>query len=380
MATPAVRRRTSEGIGPAPRGLLGPFSLAYLLGLLLLVALIYNGGVWNVLANTRLLSPLIKGGFIALTDQDEGLLVPNGIPDLTYYQKAVDPVDWGLLALAAAVFVLIWALKAIQFHGLARYAGLTGSFGQHARAHFYGHGLNRVFPYRVGDVATASALEGQGVPLERAAQVVYVAGAFVVFEIFVFAIIGLFYSGFTTWLTELFWPVVMLGVAYLITRRGRSRAEHRERRRRAVADARQALLALAQRPALLARLAALSLAAFFLVELSAYMVAQSFTSATVILNVDFSVILMGVVGGYIARLIPVTPGGIGQWEWGFAIPLYVGGLGFPEAVTLPLLVTTLRYLTGGLVFAVVTMLYGVETNLGRVFGLFRRSAGDEAAA
>ena len=49
------------------------FALSYIVGALLLVALIYHADVWNVLANTRLLDPLIEGGVIRYHDGHIGL-------------------------------------------------------------------------------------------------------------------------------------------------------------------------------------------------------------------------------------------------------------------------------------------------------------------
>ncbi len=361
-------------------GTLAAFAFGYLLAIALLAALLHNGGIWNVLANTRLLSPLIDGGIIALTDADSGLLVPEGVPDLEFYVASQDHVDWLLVGLAGLLFVGIWSLRAVQFHGLARFAGLEGGFGDHARAFFYGHGLARLLPYRAGDVGTAAALEGQGVPLERAAQVIDLGRGFIVFEVVVFALIGLLSQGVTTWAGEIFWPSLILLGAYLLTRRGRSRAERRAARQERLTEARLMLRALASRPRLLLRLAALSLLTFFLVELVAYTIAQAFTSANVIINVEFGVILMGVVGGYVATLIPVTPGGIGQWEWGMASALYVGGLGFPECVTLAVLVTVVRYVAGGLLFAALMLGPGVETSIGRVLDLYGGREGTARAS
>jgi uncharacterized membrane protein YbhN (UPF0104 family) len=87
--------------------------------------------------------------------------------------------------------------------------------------------------------------------------------------------------------------------------------------------------------------------------------------------VKFNVIIMAVVGGYLARLIQVTPGGLGQWEWGFALPLYVNGMGMPEAVSIALLMTVLRYATGGLAFLSMMLVKGVETDRNRVLDIFR---------
>jgi uncharacterized membrane protein YbhN (UPF0104 family) len=351
----------------AGRGLFSTFALSWIVAIILLATIVNAGGFWNILGNTRLLSPLIRGGIIALTDQDEGLIY--GVPDLNYYLYASDPVDWELIALAGLIFILVWAIKSLQFHGLARFCGIDGSFGQHARAYFYGHGINRLFPFDMGKVASASALEGQGVPLERAGQVVYLGGLFIIFETVTFALYGLATLGINRWLAEIAWPVIILIIAFLLTRARRGEGPGV---RDWLRTANTAVRALAREPGLQLRLAALSLVSFFLVEVGAYLISQAFTSANVILNIEFSVILMAVVGGYIARLIPFTPGGLGQWEWGFASALYVGGLGMPEAATLALLVAAVRYVTGGILFGTMMLTRGVDTSLTRVFQIYRR--------
>jgi len=83
---------------------------------------------------------------------------------------------------------------------------------------------------------------------------------------------------------------------------------------------------------------------------------MAFTSTHVILNVNFTILLMAIVASYIARLIPVTPGGIGQFEWGFAAGLYLGGLGWPECVTIAVLDNFVRYASGTLLWVWVYIL------------------------
>ena len=79
-----------------------------------------------------------------------------------------------------------------------------------------------------------------------------------------------------------------------------------------------------------------------------YLLSQAFTSTNVIINIEFPVFLMALVAGNIARLVPVTPGGLGQFEWGFAMAVYISGTGMPEAVTIAILFALLRYVGGGL--------------------------------
>jgi uncharacterized membrane protein YbhN (UPF0104 family) len=144
----------------------------------------------------------------------------------------------------------------------------------------------------------------------------------------------------------LFWPLVILALAYFLVRSRRRDAPHAAVVPGTRKDAVQSLRTLAQRPFEFSKIGVLSLLAFGLEDIAAYIIAMAFSSEHVILHVDFSVLLMGVVGAYVARLIPVTPGGIGQFEWGFAAALYVGGLGFPECVAIAVLDNVIRYLSG----------------------------------
>jgi uncharacterized membrane protein YbhN (UPF0104 family) len=368
-----VVSRAVAAVREGGRGLFGPFALAWLIAIAMIVQLVRQGGFWQVAANTRVLDFLGRAGLIRLTDADIGSFF-GGLPDSKFFVQSNDYIDWIVVIGAMGVIMLVWWLKAVQFHSLARFCCThgghrQGTFDQHARAYFYGHAIGRLFPYNMGNVASAAALERQGMPLEGASQVVYVASMFVVFETLVFALYGLLALGYTKWLAEIAWPALVLGLALLITRA--SRGGNGISLRRHFNYSRQAVRALAVDRLLLTKLAVLSIVSFLCVEFSVYLITQAFTTTFVILNVQFSVIVMAVVGGYLARLVQVTPGGLGQWEWGFALPLYVSGMGMPEAVTIALLMTAVRYVTGGLFFALMMAVRGIETNLDRVFEIFK---------
>src|SRR3954453_8597079 len=134
----------------AGRGLFWPFLLSYLIAIAAIYQLIVSGGGWNLLGITRLLYPLSQSGVIAVTDADEGFI--HGLPDPKFYAYASDSVSWGLVGLAALLFLLVWALKSVQFHMLAGFCGADGGYGQHARAYLYGRGINRIMPFDVGKV------------------------------------------------------------------------------------------------------------------------------------------------------------------------------------------------------------------------------------
>ena len=331
----------------------GAYIFSYLLGALLLGWLIHVSGVWNFLANTRLLDFLIRVGVVEYHDAQTGFI--KGIPDLDYYLKSQDPIHWGLVELAGLIFVAFWLIKAAQFHAIARFSGVPGTFTQHARAYLEGLGVNRLLPYNAGNVRMAASLQVQGAPLPRVAQTIFLSEIFIVFEIVVFAMFGLFVLGWSTWLGQLFWPCLILALCYFLVRSRRGEpgvGVFPGSWKETVA----AVRALSHRPLAFTKISVLSLVAFGLEDIAVYVIAMAFTGNHVILSVNFSVLLMGVVGGYIARLIPVTPGGIGQFEWGFAAALYVGGLGLPECVAIAILDNFIRYVTGTLMLLWVYIL------------------------
>jgi uncharacterized membrane protein YbhN (UPF0104 family) len=357
-ADPRAEPKGSVAAVPAPDDrrkldLVWSYSFSYLLGALLLVALIWSSGVWNFLANTRVLSVLIDAGVVSYHDAQTGMI--RGVPDLKYYLKSQDPVKWGLVEGAALIFLVFWLIKAAQFHGFCQFVGVRGTFTQHARAYLEGVGVNRLLPFNQGMVRMTRFMEGQGARAEKVAQAAFLAELFVVIEIVVYAAYGPYGLGWSVWLAQIFWSLVILGVCWAISRPNGLYPEpsivplHWK-------DSVEALRAVARRPMTFSKLTILSLVAFGLEDIAAYMIAMAFTSTHVILNVNFSILLMAVVAGYIARLIPVTPGGIGQFEWGFAAGLYLGGVGWPECVTIAILDNFVRYVSGSILWAWVYIL------------------------
>ena len=268
---------------------------------------------------------LIDSGVVSYHDAQTGII--RGVPDLKYFLKSQDPIKWGLVEGAALIFLVFWLIKAAQFHGFCKFVGVRGTFTQHARAYLEGVGVNRLLPFNQGDRPDGAFMGAQGAPGDRVSQAAFLGGAL---------------------------------------------RRHRDRRLRRVRPVRPRLVGVARPDLLVARhpravlpagapepavpravdhpaaletrskrasgrsraarwtfskLTMLSLLAFGLEDIAAYMIAMAFTSTHVILNVNFSILLMAIVASYIARLIPVTPGGIGQFEWGFAAGLYLGGAG-----------------------------------------------------
>jgi len=361
----------SKTSGPASTGdLVGALILSYLAAIALIAALIHAAGVWNFLAISRILDPLIAGGVVQYHDMQQGFV--KGIPALKYYLMSQDPIDWRLVLIAALLFLAHLGVKSLQFHGVARLYGIAGRFGDHARAFLYAQGLNRWLPFHIGEVGSALTLRGQGVDMASATAAGLSARLFTLFEILFFAIIGLLVLGWSIWLGQIFWALVILAVVLLVMYPYGSLAAGWGQR----GDWSAAMAALVRQPVTLARLFGLSLMAFALEHVAVYLLAMAFTSDNVILGIEFSMLLMALVAGFLARLVPLTPGGIGQFEWGFATALYLGGVGMPEAASMAILFSLLRYGVGGLTDLVLLLFYPVDTDTSTVLAASR---GEELA-
>ena len=326
----------------------GSYLFSYLLGAILLGSLIYFSGVWNFLANTRLLRVLIDAGVVEYHDAQHGWI--KGVPDLKYFLKANDPIKWGLIDLAGFIFIIFWLIKTLQFQIMLRFTGVKTTFTQAARAYLYGLGINRLVPFNAGHEPIIDTLKvHQNASEQQALTALFLAEVFVVIEIVVYGIYGIYAMGWSIWLSQIFWALVILLAAYLMVRPSKDypRASVMTGGRR---EAFHLLRSLAHRPSTFAGLTLLSLVAFGLEDIGAYLIAMGFTSTHVVLNVNFSTLLMAIVASYIARLIPITPGGIGQFEWGFAAGLYLGGLGFPECAVIAILDNVVRYVAGTFVY------------------------------
>jgi hypothetical protein len=365
------KTRSASVGGAATRNLFASWFLSALVSIVLVVSLIWAGGVWEILANTRLLNFLISLGIVQYHDVQHGLV--EGVADHKYYLMSEDPIDWRLVGFCACLYFAFWIFKVIQCHSLARHFGLKGSFGDHGRAWMYGEWHNRFMPLRFGNAATAAAFESQGESLANASAIVYIQDVYIIFEIIFFALLGLVLTGWTTWFNQLFWPCVMFVVFFLITHSLRRKPD-REHRAQVRAAKWQLLRRLANDPLLVVKCAILSLLAFFADDVAPYSVAMGFTSDNVILNTNFLFIQAGVVGGYIARWYsPIGMGGIGQYMWGFALAVYMSGVGMPQAVTIALLDFAVRYAALLFVFVVFVMWKGVKTSFPAVAGLYNRT-------
>lgn len=348
--------------------------LSVALAIALLSALIYYANWWTFVAETRLLDLAIDAGLIKYHDHNAGFI--DGVKDLKYYYMSQEPISWDLLGVVVLIFLAFFSLKAVQFNGIARLFGLKTKTSENVGAYAYGETLNRYLPFGIGYTGTSMALQAAGAPIKHAKASVFTEKILVIFEIAVFAIIGLFTIGWDDWFSQVAASLGILAVAAGILY-GRSKGGAFSE---SWTQAKRSLRQLADQPMRALWLAFLSLLAFGLEDIAAYFTAMAFTTSVVVLKVDFGVLLMGVVASYISRLVRITPGGLGQFEWGFAAALYFGGLGFPECVAIAVLDNFFRYVAGLIFIFVVSRRERVKTSLGQVLEAFKRDEGEAEPA
>ena len=342
--------------------LVSAFGLSYLFGAFLLVSLFYAFGTWDVLAGSRLLDLLIRVGIVKYHDQNLGFV--EGVADHKYYLTSQTPVDWLLVLFAGLLFLGFFAVKTLQFDGAARHFGAKGTLGQNGRAYLYGLGLDRWFPFHLGRIGTHTALTSRGSTDEQSRDVLFATGLFILFKVTLFAITGLLGEGWGPWAGQVVWGAFVFTLLYLWVQRPPG-VSVGYIARAWTGRVREVLGSLSSDPPVLAKLCALSLIAFALEDAAAYLIANAFG-----IGVEFWVIVMGLGAGYVARLIPLSPGGIGQYEWGFAVALVLGGVGAPEAATLAILDNLLRYLVGAVALGSILFWFGVDTSFRTVLRTF----------
>jgi len=221
----------------------------------------------------------------------------------------------------------------------------------------------------MGDLGSVAALEGQGESREKASTVLYTQDLFIWLEIACFFVLGIVLAGWDTSILQVFPAAIFFGVLYFITRPGQ--------RKKALADVPGGgplpvaiIRGLCTNPLLWVWLVALSLLAFFLDDVTPYIISQAFTEGPVILNVPFLVIQGGVVAGYLASRIPITPGTIGQFEFGFGTALLMSGVDLNVAIAIIIIDGLIRHGVAISLFVIVKVFYGVEAKLSSVFELF----------
>lgn len=345
----------TESHTPTP---LRRFVVAMALGWLIFAGMGYwlvdYAGVWTVLANTRFLSVLIDFGVVAYTDAGIGII--EGVPDHGLYVMSQDPVNPTLILIGVALYVGFWLAESWRFREALRFTGVSLPQREAERAYFVGTHYGRWFPLRFRDATIEEALAGKVSRDELGRTFAALDVGTVVFQVAIFLIWGFATSGFGTTVLQSLPGFAILVVAWLVVRGAgivsQTPSGGAASPRRSLAVFWKNVVAVLASPQGWWRIGGLAALAMLLDDIAPYVLAQAFTSEHVILSVPFLVIQGAVVSGYLAKQIAITPKGIGQYEVGFALSLYVFGVGLPEAATIAILDSAVRN-SVGLVFGIV---------------------------
>jgi hypothetical protein len=340
-----------------------------------LALMIWLAGPWDVIAQTRVLSLLIDAGVIPLSEDDPG--IGSGVPSVHVWIQSQEPVIWRLVIFAVLLFVTVSILKSLQFHYILKSEGIKGNAGEHFRIYLFGNAISRLLPFRAGEASWAAALiEKQQASPEQVARVISVFKGFAIFELVSFSLIGLLLMEVFMWALSLLPPLIILSLCWLLMRRVNGSGSSTIAR---LSKTFNEIVSMTNQPQLLVRLILLSLVSFFLVEFASYIVPQAFATLVVrIISNELGyvvltppILIMAVIGGYIARLVQVTPGGIGQFEWGMVLTMAINGLPFTSAVVATFLICGVRYLSGLVLFVGLLLGYGAQASMRDTFSIMR---------
>lgn len=335
------------------------------LGAVLLGSLVYFAGPWEISAYTRVLDLLIKAGIVKYDDRGAGIV--EGVPNLEWYMYSQEYIAWPVVFLVMVIFAGYWSLKAWQFHRIALHYGIKGTFLDHARA-YAANSLTykRFTPLSFGEGASVATLISQGATKGQSFSTVFLFKLFILLEISAFALIGLWGAGWASWVVQLLWALVVFGILYWWMRpaKGTPKPEI------SLLDAaKMHVKELFQRPSRFFTLAAISLFAFATLDLSAYFLTTAFSSHNIILHLEYNILLMAIVAGYIARQIPLTPSGVGQFEWAMTASLFITGVGLPEAATVALIFSFFYYVTNFLLYLISLFWRGKQATLTEILSI-----------
>lgn len=326
------------------------------LGVTLLFSLFYFAGTWEILTFTRALNLLIEAGIVQYDDMGAGII--EGLPDLEWYMLAQEYVSWPVVSFVIFLFSGIWLIKSYQFHIIAKYYGLDGSYRTHLKSFTIGTlSFFRFTPLGLGEKAAAADLIKRGATPYQGQSVAFLSRVLAVFEVVFFAVIGLLVVGWADWAIQLLWAGIVFIVLYWWVKP----AQPSPGETNFFNLAYQELKLLQLKPGIFWTLIITSIVSFSLIDASAYFLSTAFSSANVILHLDYGILLMAIIAGYLSRQIPLTPAGIGQFEWAFTASLFLTGVGFPEAATVAILFSFFYY--GTLLILYLVSMFWRETNL-----------------
>lgn len=296
----------------------------------------------QLLANLTGLDELADLGIVRDVDVGTGFIMAG--PE--YMLKSRRAVAGSLLALAFIVIAGSYATRAVRMRLLGHHFGIPSSVNNQLLAFYYGRGINTLLPFGPGELGSAQVLERNGSEKDKAYITVFSSRVFEVVGIVGFLVIALILAGWGGAIVPFIFCTILLIVITVASRpvggmfanpskfrEGMWEALNGSYFARVLADLSKASFGL------VVGLTVLSIFALALELAGLYLLKQAFSTREFFLLADLplSAYVMAIGVANLTRVIPITPGGMGLYEFVLVTVFSIYGGDYYAGITLAVL-------------------------------------------
>ena len=338
---------TAQNLQPPPTGARIPLRISILGAYLAALVLIFGPPLVVVepvqlLANLTILDDLADLGVVRDMDVGTGFIM--AAPE--YMLKSRRAVVGSLLAISFLAIAGSYLARAFRIRLLGNHYGIPSSVNNQILAYFYGRGINTVLPFGPGELGSAQILERNGAEREQAYLTVFAARIFEVVGIAGFLLIALALSGWGGAIVPFLFCAILVVLITIATRPVGNAFANPSAFRTGLWEAVQGsyfvrvLRELAETSfGLAVGLTCLSVFALGLELAGLYFLKQAFSSREFFLLSDLplSAYMMAIGAANLTRVIPLTPGGMGLYEFVLVTVFSIYGGDYHAATTVAIL-------------------------------------------
>lgn len=328
--------------------------LMYPLVAVLFAILIYLAGPVEVAARLRILDFLADIDVVQVTDAGSGIIVVG----INVYEFARKPIRYDVAFFALVLVFGSLLVRGFRYSLIADNAGVDDSVTSIANTYYFGFGMNFLLPFGPGEYASVQALTDNGADPDAAVTTVYYTRLFEALALTTGVFIGLVGLGWNGALEPILITVAFLVVLTAILRPfGTGPADSTPNRSgiRGFLDwlnltdvAHDLRRYFGQNPSHALRVFVVSVIAIYLEVTGFWFLKEAFSTPLFQLLGDITYVQFGLVvaAASFARVVPITPGGLGVTE-GLLVVLF--HFGFEEGYLSPVVVGIIDATLFGLV-------------------------------
>lgn len=338
---------TAPNLQPPPTGERIPLRISILLAYVGALVLIFGPPLVVVepvqlLANLTILDDLADLGVVRDMDVGTGFIM--AAPE--YMLKSRRGVVGSLLAISFLAIAGSYLARAFRTRLLGNHYGIPSSVNNQILAYFYGRGINTVLPFGPGELGNAQALERNGAEREKAHLTVFSARIFEIVGIAGFLLIALALSGWGGAIAPFLFCAILVVLLTVATRPVGNAFANPSAFRKGLWEAVngsyfvRVLRELAEKSfGLAVGLTCLSIFALALELAGLYFLKQAFSTREFFLlsEMPLSAYMMAIGAANLTRVIPLTPGGMGLYEFVLVTVFSIYGGDYHAAITVAIL-------------------------------------------